>query len=323
MTKRKRPPRLEKPIKQYPFDQCALYGIKGTGQLVRILNWSAGIAALDALPASPKAYKEWKSERGRKVQEACPELRRMHARIATLLRRVEPPEYRHSGVRGRSFLTNAKCHRDNYASVKTDIKKFYPSVTFGHVFAFFHARMKCNADVAAILAKLCCFRGKYLPTGGVHSEVLAFYCIKPCFDVIAQRAAQRGGVASIYVDDIMVTMPGASRSDLIWMRRLFARYGLALHGDDKSRVFRKGQRKTITGVNVQEGRLAAPQAQHLALRNGFAALRDPDLPDAERTHAARSLIGHLEHIQQIDPRFHQRADGNRLRLRALTHRTAR
>lgn len=106
------------------------------------------------------------------------------------------------------------------------------------------------------------------------------------------------------------------------MKRLFARYGLALHGNDKSRVFRKGQCKTITGVNVQEGRLNAPQAQHLALRDGFAALRDPNLPDAERTHAARSLIGHLEHIQQIDPRFRQRADGNRLRLRPLTERTS-
>lgn len=147
--------------------------------------------------------------------------------------------------------------------------------------------------------------------------MLAFYCVKECFDEIAGRVKARGGVLSVYVDDIMVTMPGASHSDLRWLRRLFARHGIELHGADKSRVYRKREAKFITGVRIRNGELRAPQAQHLAIRDGLAKLRDAGLSEPERAHAARSLIGHLDHVQQIDPRFARRATGNRTRLATI------
>lgn len=291
------------------------------GQLLAKLHWSKPRKLLEALPAAPESYKVWRHKTGRLVQEASPELRRLQARIATLLRRVTPPEYRHSGVRGRSFLTNAKCHVEGYASIKTDIKEFYPAVTFQHVQRFFRDRMKCSGDVAFLLAKICSYQRKHLPTGGVHSEVLAFYCVKPCFDEIAQRANDRGGVMTVYVDDIMSTMPCASHSDLHWMRRLFARHGIELHGAKKSRVFRKRARKTITGVCINNGQLSAPQSQHLAIRNRFADFRKLDLTETERKHTARSLLGHWDHVQQIDTRFASRATGNRARLKPVIDAT--
>ena len=313
MAKREKPPRLEKPIKQYALDQCALYGIKGLGQLLHVLNWRGTKEALEALPAHPGAYKVWKAA-GRRIEAASPHLRRVQARIAILLRRVTPPDYRHSGVRGRSFLTNAKRHRADAPSIKTDIKHFYPSVTFDHVRRFFQGPMKCAPDIASLLANICCFKRLHVPTGGVHSEVLSFYCVKNCFDAIAARVEGRGGVLSVYVDDIMITMPDASHSDLQWLRHLFARRGVELHGADKSRVYRKREAKTITGVRIRNGELRAPQTQHIAIRDGLAKLRDAELTEPERLHAARSLIGHLDHVQQIDPRFVQRATGNRARL---------
>lgn len=316
-TNKKTRRRLEKPIKQYGLDQCALYGIRGFGQLRHVLRWSESRAALEALSNSESAYKVWQHESGRWVQEAAPELRKLQVRIATLLRRIEPPDYRHSGVRGRSFLSNAKSHRADMPSVKTDIKAFYTSIRFHHVRRFFKEQMNCAGDIAFLLAKICCYKRQHLPTGGVHSEVLAFYCAKPCFDAIAERARNHGGVVTVYVDDIMLTLPCASHADLRWMKRLFQQHGIKLHGAEKSRVFRKGERKTITGVSVCGGEMRAPQGQHLAIRNRYAALRDPALADTKRAHTARSLLGHLEHVQQIDSRFTSRARGNRARLDPL------
>jgi hypothetical protein len=235
---------------------------------------------------------------------------------------VTPPDYRHSGVRGRSFLTNAKRHRADAPSIKTDIKHFYPSVTFNHVRRFFQGPMKCAPDIASLLANICCFKRQHVPTGGVHSEVHSFYCMKECFDAIAARAEARGGVLSVYVDDIMITMPSASRGDLQWLRRLFARRGIELHGADKSRVYRKRDAKTITGVLIRNGELKAPQAQHLAIRDGLTQLLSAELTEMERTHVARSLVGHLDHVQQIDSRFTARAKGNRTRLHELLHADA-
>ncbi len=281
------------------------------------LTWSHSKKALEALSDQKGAYKVWQHASGRWVQEANPELRKLQARIATLLRRVEPPEYRHSGVPGRSFLSNAASHRADMPSVKTDIKAFYPSIRFNHVRHFFKSKMNCAGDVAFLLAKICCYERQHLPTGGVHSELLAFYCLKPCFDAIAERARNQDGAMTAYVDDIMLTLPCASHSDLRWIKRLFRQHGITLHGAKKSRVFRKNEQKTITGVCVRDGHMRAPQSQHLAIKNRFAALRDPSLADTERARVARSLIGHWEHVQQIDPRFTPRARGNRSRLDVL------
>lgn len=316
MGRRKRSRRLETPAKHYTLDQCALFGVKGMNRLQSVLGWKVGRGSLEALADAKHAYRVWPGPRGRVVQEPNPELRAVHARIATLLRRVAPPSYRHSGVRGRSFLTNAQQHALNCPSIKTDIRGFYQSVTFAHVLTFFRREMKCAGDVAFLLAKLCCYERKHLPTGGVHSEVLAFYCARGCFEQLNERAKQRGGVMSVYVDDIMVTTPTASHTDLGWMTRLFAHRGFTLH-PVKSTVYRKHQPKTITGVRIRNGHLTAPQRQHMAIKDLNAQLRDTAATTEMAAKAARSLLGHLDHVAQIEPRFKTRAVGGRARLSRL------
>jgi len=312
---RKKPPKLENPRKQYALDQCALFGVNGFGQLLQTLGWAGTRVELEALPNAKGSYSEFKNEEGRWVQSAGKELRAVHFRIATLMRRVLPPEYRQSGVRGRSFLTNAQQHTCVEPSIKLDIKKFYPTTTFQHVLNMFAHDMRCSGDVAFLLAKLCCFKQRHLPTGGVHSEVLAFYCHKNSFDQLLDRATARGGVMTVYVDDIMITMPEASLTDLEWARRLFANQGVKLH-PGKCKVIPAGTTKTITGVQIRNGEISAPAKQHRMIKERFDQLRE-STDEAERATLARSLIGHLDHVAQIQPAFASRAKGNRARLKAL------
>lgn len=309
---RKRPPRLERPIKQYGLNQCALYGVKGFGQLLKVLRWNGSRKELEALPDAEGSYREHQNGEGRWIQVAGPGLRQVHTRIANLLRRVVPPDYRSSGVRGRSFLSNAQQHVSPDPSLKLDIRRFYPSTSFAHVRRFFEGDLHCAPDVAFLLAKLCCYRQKHVPTGCVHSEVLSFYCHKACFDKLLERAKARGGVMTVYVDDIMLTMTGASRGDIAWARRLFAGHGIKLH-PGKTKVLRKNAPKVITGVLIHRGRIGAPQKQHLAVKKRFEALTS--LTDLEaRRKAARSLVGCMDHMAQIEPRFASKAHGNRTRL---------
>lgn len=312
--KRKKPPRLERPKKQYSLDQCALYGIKGENHLFRALKWEADLEQLTELTEKKNSYNVWTAEDGRIIQAACPALRQVHTRIAVLLRRVVPPHYRQSGVRDRSFITNASQHLELCPSLKLDIKKFYPSTRFGHVRRFFVEEMKCAADIAAILARVCCYAGA-IPTGGVHSEVLAFYCHKVTFDDLAQRVHGRGGRMTVYVDDIMITMPGAGHTDLAWAKRLFARQGIELH-PAKSRVLHSSRDKVITGVLIRRGEMFALPDQHRKVAERMANLRDADDLDSAR-QAARQLLGHLDHIAQIDESFKDKATGNRSRLKRL------
>lgn len=321
MEKRKKPPRLEKPKKQYTLNDCALFGIRGIGQLIHVLDWRGSRQELENLPTAPGSYKAWRNEKGRTIQAANlkeatgTQLRKVQARIAVLLRRVIPPEYRHSGVRGRSFITNAQQHLQDDPSVKLDIKSFYPSTTFQHVRRFFSETMGCAGDVAFLLAKLCCYQQRHLPTGGVHSEVVAFYCHKRSFDQLWQRAKARGGKMSVYVDDIMLTMPGSSLTDLEWARRLFAQQRVRIH-PGKSKVLAKRSVKVITGVEIRRGKAGAPKQQHKMIKQRFDEIRAAASAE-DAAGSVKSLLGHLDHVAQIDPRFVSRAQGTRARFKSV------
>jgi len=311
--------KLERPKKQYALNQCALYGIRGLGELAAILEWKENPVDLERFADRPYNYRAW-TEEGRAIQAPIESLRSVQVRIATLLRRVQPPEYRHSGIRKRSFLTNAQQHLADDPSIKIDIRKFYPSTSFDHVRRFFRNDLRCAGDISVILAKLCCYRRNlgnagHLPTGGVHSEVLGFYCHKRAFDALLARAEGRGGAMSVYVDDIMVTMPNASLTDLEWVRRLFSRSGIEMHRG-KSRVISKRAPKTITGVIIRNGTTHAIAAQHRKTKELEEALV-AELNLEAKKKIARSLLGHLDHIAQVDARFKSRAVGARGRLAAL------
>jgi hypothetical protein len=289
------------------------------GELASILYWRGNPAELERFADRPKNYRTWLDD-GRAIQAPVEKLRTIQARIATLLRRVQPPEYRHSGIRKRSFLTNAQQHLAEDPSIKVDIRKFYPSTSFDHVRRFFKRDLQCAGDVAIVLTKLCCYRKEqghsgHLPTGGVHSEVLGFYCHKRTFDALLARTETRGGAMSVYVDDIMATMPNASLTDLEWVRQLFSRAGIEMHRG-KSSVIPKRASKTITGVIIRNGKTNATAKQHQKIKeleSALAVTADPE----ERKQIARSLVGHLDHIAQVDTRFKARAVGTRGRLASL------
>ena len=317
---------MERPKKQYTLDQCALYKIRGLGTLCAVLGWRGGAANLERLADRPGNYHVW-DRKGREIQQAAKELRAIHARIATLLRRVRPSDFRHSGVRKRSFLTNAQQHIGHTPILKADIRQFYPSTVFRMVRKFFRDEMLCADDVAIILAKLCCYRKNlgdphtgHLPTGGVHSEVLAFYCHRRLFEKLHRRAKARGGNMSVYVDDITLSMPCASLTDLEWTRRLLAKAGLELHSG-KSWIYPKRAYKRVTGVGIRNGKMVATGPQHRKAKALDRALRAS--PDAEKPHAARRLLGVLDHIAHVDDRFRLRAVGTRGRLLSLVNTNAR
>ena len=58
--------------------------------------------------------------------------------------------------------------------------------------------MKCSSEVADLLGKLTTVSGtkaashSHLPTGGVTSQLLAFYCYERMFHTLARVAAAAG-----------------------------------------------------------------------------------------------------------------------------------
>lgn len=253
------------PKKYYPIDQSPLYRLRSRKRLAEILFVS--VKALQEFSSNGKSkalYREWdttsKSGKPRRIEEPIPKLKKLHSRIGSLLAAIKPPDFLFCPVRGRSYVTNAHIHREAVVVRKLDIKTYFPSTVDKRVYWFFHKRMHCTSDVAAVLTALCTLNG-HLPTGSPLSPILSFFAHLDMWERIEEIVRSDEKTLSVYMDDIVIS--GSSVSEkLIWdVKREIHRAGLRYH---KEKLYRHGLSE-ITGVIVRNGKLVAPNRTHLKL----------------------------------------------------------
>ena len=132
--------------KTYALDKSPFYKIPTPHVLSRLLNINVGRFKRGS-DLYPKYYKRKVTKNGggiRETETPYGELRRIHERIFNLLKRISVPQFLHSGIKGRSYVSNAWSHRGSPECFCLDIVKFFPSTTRGHVYDFF-ANLRCSA----------------------------------------------------------------------------------------------------------------------------------------------------------------------------------
>lgn len=232
----------------------------------------------------------------RMIEEPKPQLKLIHQRFARLLAQIETPDYLHSGVKGRSYITNANVHAADKACIKLDIKKFFPSSSSHHVQRFFEDVLEYPPDVAARAKQLLTYDG-HLPTGGNASTILSFWAYKPMFDEIAALAKELGCEFTVYVDDMSITGVFANRKCQQAARKIVARYGLKAH---KAKAFSPGQPRVLTGIaKTRRGR----EVPHRRAK-GIAQLEQQEAAAetaADKLKVMPTLIGKLSEAAIVDP----------------------
>lgn len=286
----------------YPRNQSIFYKITSPQMLADRLRVT--FDELNELCAATDNYKRWTDKKtGRPIQEPKPKLDKVHKRVAWLLAKIETPDYLHSAIRGRSYITNASGHSVDACCVKIDVRKFYPSVRSQAVHHFFLDRMLCSGDVAGILTKLLTVDG-HLPTGSSSSPILSYFAYEDMFDALAKLAASKGCVMTVYVDDVVFTGIGATRGLLYAARKIFSSY--RLHGH-KTKLFRPGQPRIITGVAVTKEGMKLPNKRQKGIAEDFAVF--DGLPNGrEKLMIARRLTGRLFEASQVDPSWRSKAE---------------
>lgn len=87
-------------------------------------------AAQDSLYNSfPRTIEKNGKTKTRQIEHPILELRLIQKKLVRLLDRIQPPDYLHSGFRGRSYITNALQHDCTVPIAKIDIKSFFPALT--------------------------------------------------------------------------------------------------------------------------------------------------------------------------------------------------
>jgi len=287
------------PVNRHDLENSGLYRIPSMAALAALLHWKKTPSALRALCQRGDNWEEFDLERPgkapRPIQAPKPTVKALQVRLNELLKRINPPDYLHSGTPGRSYLSNSDMHMDVAGATTTvDISAFYPSVSRKRIFMLFREVFQCAPDVADALAGLLCCRGG-LATGSPASALVSFFACKDMFDGIAQRAHKLGGRFTLYIDDITMTANTVGQGDVHFLKRHFARYGFQI-SSDKSRVYPARSPRLITGRVIRDGVSRAPNKQHRRMYDAAQIVASGEATPADM----RSAIGKLQHVALLD-----------------------
>lgn len=285
-----------RPPKRVSLRGSALFKLTSPARLAKILCMSP--ERIDHLLARGDANYCVRTDRktGRLIEEPKALLKQVHARVAGLLAQVETPDYLHSGVKKRSYVTNAAQHAVEGGAVKLDVKKFFPSVRAQAVCHFFLDVMEYPMDVASRMTKLLTIGG-HLPTGGNASCILSFWAYKPMFDEIAALAHTKGCTFSLYVDDMTITGRFATRAMQQEARKIIGNHRLRAH---KNKVFAPRQPRIVTGVAITTRGLELPNRRARAIAQAMREVA-ATATDAERLILMPTLIGRVSEAAEVDP----------------------
>lgn len=303
--KRKFKLRLKSKNKSYTLKDSGLYNLTTKKLLENRLEKSVSELRSLSDDSNYRVFFEEKPDgKKREIQAPTLGLDIVQTRIASLLVRVSTPDYLHSGVKKRSNITNAKVHVGDHPVLAMDIKNFYPSISKKSVYHFFHNTMNASPDVAGVLANLCTYKG-HIPTGSRLSMPLAFWANHTMFNELQSLCDSQRIAMSVYVDDL--TFSGLSVNPLFKrnVERIVSNAGLTIH-PTKSKLYKKGHPKLITGVIIDGDTIKLRNKHHKAIYNLFNDMKVAE-SDEQLAIIHEKLIGRLNAAGQIDSAFEIKA----------------
>jgi len=224
--------------------------------------------------------------------------RLLASQIAELFGRRSPAA--HSFMRGRSVVSNAFPHVGRASVVRLDLKDFFHQIHFGRVKGvFLSAPFGLPADVATVLAHICCYQGR-LPQGAPTSPALTnFVCLS--LDRLLGRIARRYKCRfTRYADDLSFSFsslplakipkelffttvgpnghPQTEAGPLI--AEAIKKHGFLIN-TEKTRGTNSSKRQMVTGIVVNKG-LSLPRRYVDQVRRALFLWRKMGLAEAEK-----------------------------------------
>lgn len=283
--------------KTHRESDSALFRMRSKSRLAKLLQ--IDVQSLKNLAYNPDLYSEFyltKSDGGsRPINAPSARLKSVQSRLTYLLQSIATPDYLYAPALRRSYVDNAACHLGSATIQAFDIVNYFPSCKENRVIWFFHRRMKCSPDVAAILRGIVTHKGS-LPQGSPCSPILAYLCYQDMWNEIYEIAKQYNCRMSLYVDDLTISGESVPRR-LAWeVETILHRHG---HKSNQGKKHRRYMRPMeVTGVIVDRDRLIVPNRQHKRLVEVRSELKKSTCPDEQR-RLKQQLRGRLAQFGQV------------------------
>lgn len=166
-------------------------------------------------------------------------------------------EISHAFQKGKSFITNAKIHRNKLVVINIDLENFFDSFHFGRVRGFFlkNYNFELTSEVSTVIAQLTCYQGK-LPQGAPTSPIIT-NLICNIFDVRISKLAKKYRLDyTRYVDDLTFSTNDKKflsvKSNFFKeLKKEIINAGFSIN-EKKTRIQHRNCRQEVTGVIVNK-----------------------------------------------------------------------
>ncbi|HZK92810.1 MAG TPA: reverse transcriptase family protein [Prolixibacteraceae bacterium] len=191
------------------------------------------------------------------------------------------PWYVQGGVKKKDNITNASLHLGKKYKFMTDVKKFFPSVTYRMVYNAF-IQNGFSFDIAHMLTKLTTYKYE-LPQGTPTSSYIANLVFIPIDKKIIELCEQLNITYSRFVDDLSFSSPVDFKPETAKILDIIKNSGFHI---SHKKTFYKTKEAIITGVKVGQNRLDAT--------NEFKAKMN-SIPEEQ----SKSKAGHQNYYKRI------------------------
>ncbi|MCG6202889.1 reverse transcriptase family protein [Psychromonas antarctica] len=293
--------------KAYSFESSSFYKLSSPNILANLLH--IPLADLKKLKNSKDSYKPFviKKEGKKDRTIECPKrlLEKVHTRIASLLCRIITPDFLHSGIKGRTYITNAKSHLGKHKVLTSDLRSFYPSTSKKMIFKLFRYNFHCSVEVADLIASVATYE-EHLPTGSRLSMPLALWANIEMFLEIESLAKKHSINMTIYVDDLVFSGKNLNELFSSTVNKIVLKHGHEIHSG-KTVLYKSDEIKLITGVIVHNDEIFIRNCHHQNMHNDLEEWKTYKngfmVPDDLKSR----LLGRINAFAQIDPRLKDKA----------------
>jgi retron-type reverse transcriptase len=242
--------------------------------------------------------------------------------LENILNKIELHNAAHGFITKKSIVTNAQPHVKAEVVINIDLKDFFPSITYPRVKGLFQ-KLGYSEQVATILGLICtepdcdlieldgetyyaAGTERFLPQGAPTSPAVTNIICKKLDARVQGIANKYKFTYTRYADDLTFSASGEAVKEtktlLAMLRKIIKEESLTLH-PDKLRVLRKGARKEVTGITVNDKPSVNPKELHKfrALlfqieKDGVAGKHWKGSP-----HLLPSIKGYASFVNMVDP----------------------
>lgn len=258
------------------YTTTKLYGITTKKHLSYILKIDQKVLMNIEPLFCADSFTKTKNEKTRTFFDPNVSQRKVLNRINHYLQQIEAPSFAYGGIKGRSYIDNAKVHSSQSSLLLIDIKNFFPSTNDFYVYNFFKNKLAMSTDVAKILTlivteKSGLSKNRFIPQGYPTSPLISLFSYIDMFSKIAEIASLNRLNYSCYYDDLTLSSNKyIDKSVLRQIKKTISLYDLKVNENKTRALFNRGSK--LTGVIVLPDGLEIPGKIQLQMIQNFDLL---------------------------------------------------